>query len=865
VQERSRPSSTVTLAATVGLLVLPALGVRAWMAATFPSYAHGQFGQDLVFAFAWCALLVLVSRWRLLGVMSWLLTWLAYVAWLFLVFGEGVSYQLQADTFNARFFANLKFANLTTGLRAFPVMIGGGIALFLAMLALCAWLLRGAACTDRRAYGSPRGTKIIALTILVLLVLGVDSAPRRLVAYLTRFEQAAHFADTPQGRAVSRKLDLQPVPRKRLVAAPGKNLVLLYLESIERQFWNPHIYPDLMPNLDRLRRQGLDFSGFQTFSGATYTIAGMFASQCGVPLFTSPFAGLDAFAGNTTDAATFHPKVVCLGDVLHKAGYTQVYMGGAPIHFSNKGLFYKLHGYDQALGLYELESQANDKLPESGWGLYDSVLFKLALARYRQLEAAGKPFNLAMITLDTHPPDGRPSPGCPKYAESSNSMLQAIHCTDYEVGKFIDALSKEPDWKNTVVLIMSDHLALRNDAEPLYPKHYHRQPALLVLNAGKGVRPVRMYHMDIAPTLLDLMGVRTNATFIAGDDRSAPNAYGSTLVDNAVTDAVLRKALWSRVNEFRLCRRETLVGWTPDDGFEIGGRELKMSYLGRLVVGVHDGQSLDFLIDNANAKLVVVDPSQEKTLLARRGHASAMLIRLLRHGQRGSGLFSVDWLGRHGAMAHIADVPRLRGLTITSPNCEKLIHEVNAAPAGTALNFGRFFGVETDSPYPPLQPKGIDFTRANVWQFERGVGWLPPEGWGSYAIGDEAMLGFRVPTNDCKQGMLRMNVDPYLPPSRPKLDTQVWINGQLATTWHFKAPTTAPTGPSVAADNHATSIVTAPLNPDGGDCDAQVDLRFMRPSPPPARIPPDEDPRNLQIRVLGLQVVPAASSPRLHR
>ncbi len=116
------------------LFALPALGVHAWMAWAFPSYLHARFAQDAVFAFAWCGLLVCVARWRLLRLLSVPLALLAYLAWLFLVLGEGVSYYLQADTFNARFFANLHLANLTTGLRAFPAMIGGGIAVFIVML-----------------------------------------------------------------------------------------------------------------------------------------------------------------------------------------------------------------------------------------------------------------------------------------------------------------------------------------------------------------------------------------------------------------------------------------------------------------------------------------------------------------------------------------------------------------------------------------------------------------------------------------------------------------------------------------------------------------------------------------------------------
>ena len=851
--ERDRSWAAVAL--VMVLLCVPVVGVRSWMADLFPSYLHGQFGQDLVFALAWCGLLVSVARWRLLGPVSVPASVLAYLAWLFLVLGEGVSYYLQADTFNARFFAHLNPGNLRTGLRAFPTMIGGGTALLVIMLVASAVLLAWTARRGRRHGATARsGPAIITLGILILVVLGVDSAPRRLIGYLARTQQAAHFADTPQGRAVADLLDLHPVPKRKVIAAPGKNVVWIYMESLERIYWDPEMFPGLTPNLDRLRKQGLDFSGFETFSGANYTMAGLFASQCGVPLFTSAFAGLDTVAGNTTDASTFHPKIACFGDVLHKAGYSQVYMGGAPIVFSNKDLFFRLHAYDEALGLQQLEAEAGGSLPESGWGIYDSVLFKLALARYQKLAADRKPFNLTLLTLDTHPPDGRPSPGCPRYAPNSNSMLQAVHCTDYLLGNFIDALSRQPDWKNTVVVIMSDHLMMRNDAESLFPRNYHRQPALVILNAGDGVRRARMYHMDIAPTVLDAMDVRTNATFVAGSDRSATDAAGSELVDDAVTDAVLRKALWSRVNEFNLCKKNRLVGWTPDGGFDVGGRELKMSYLGRAQVGLREDQILDFFIDNANAKLVIADAGAQPRLLRNRGDASVLAIKPVAEVQDAGSLFTVDWLGRGGANAHVGQIDSLRGLTITSPQCGSLVQQMDHAPSGAELDLSHEFN-SVSAAAPDLEAgTQVDFTRPESAAYGAGLGWLPPQGWGSWTIGPTAVLAFRLSGEQCRAGgKLHMRVDPYLSPVRPALDTQVWINGQLTTTWHFAANGKFSANPKDASDSHDIFEVEAPIGAND-TCEATVRLRFARPHALPAPYPKSEDPRPLQLRVLEMRV-----------
>ncbi|MGH8112142.1 MAG: sulfatase-like hydrolase/transferase [Rhodanobacteraceae bacterium] len=850
----------MAITVAIVLLALPALGVHGWMALTFPSYLHSSLGQDVVFAFAFCGLLVCVARWRMLHIASLPLALLAYFVWLFLVMGEGVSYYLQADTFNARFFAHLSFSDLGAGFHAFPGMIGGGIALLAVMAAVCTVLLVWMWHRGRRAGTRARsGPVIVTLVILVLVVLGVDSSPRRLIRYLADAQRSERFADTPQGRAVASLLDLSPVSKKRLVAAPGKNLVFIYLESLERIFWNSRIFPGLTPNLDRLRKQGLDFSGFQTFSGATYTIAGMFASQCGVPFFPSPFSALDVIGGNDTDAVSFHPKIVCLGDVLHDAGYTQIYMGGAPIKFSHKGLFYRLHGYNQALGLYELESAHHDKLPESGWGLYDSALFPLMLQEYEKLEAARKPFNLSMITLDTHPPDGRPSPGCPKYPPNPNSMLQAVHCTDYLVGKFVAALAKQPDWKNTVVVIMSDHLMMRNDAESLFPASYHRKPALLVLNAGHGVRPGTMYHMDLAPTLLDLLHVRTNATFIAGEDRSARDAEGSQLVDNAVTDAVLRKALWSHDNQFALCKRNTLVRWIGDGEFEIGGRELAMSLAGEPAVGVYGDQRLDFFIDNANATLVIANAAQQPGVLKGRGDAEVLTLSRLPNDRSSRNLFSVDWLGQRGARVHIADIPRLTGLTVESPHCGDLIAKADRVPVGAKLDLSRDFKTST-APAPELASNSdVDFRQPGVVPYEAGIGWLPPKPYGSWAIGPHSILDFRLASGPCRvDTMLHMQVAAYLPPSRPKLVTDVWVNGKLARTWHFSRKSGQPQSAAGTPDSQEVVGVTAPVDPAGATCDVRVDLRFKRPDAAPPPYPRTEDARPLKLRVLQMRVTPAA-------
>jgi len=98
-----------------------------------------------------------------------------------------------------------------------------------------------------------------------------------------------------------------------------------------------------------------------------------------------------------------------------------------------------------------------------------------------------------------------------------------------------------------------------------------------------------------------------------------------------------------------------------------------------------------------------------------------------------------------------------------------------------------------------------------------------------------------------------MRVDPYLSPVRPALDTQVWINGQLTTTWHFAANGKFSANPKDASDSHDIFEVEAPIGAND-TCEATVRLRFARPHALPAPYPKSEDPRPLQLRVLGMRV-----------
>ena len=132
------------------------------------------------------------------------------------------------------------------------------------------------------------------------------------------------------------------------------NLVYIYAESLERTYFDTELFPGLADELNALRTDSIDFSNTQQLPGTGYTIAGMVASQCGIPLFAP-------FDGNASSAvSTFYPENVCLGDVLKAAGYSNYFYQGAELAFAGKDTFLKSHGFDHVYGFKELREQVAD-------------------------------------------------------------------------------------------------------------------------------------------------------------------------------------------------------------------------------------------------------------------------------------------------------------------------------------------------------------------------------------------------------------------------------------------------------------------------------------------------------------------------
>lgn len=418
-----------------------------------------------------------------------------------------LSFYFQGGSFNQQFFFHFNLNAVIEAGMAYQSLLGVSLA-FLAAVAFLSFLTLRAT-----RYEKVTLYKSVLLLVMFSSCTAIDPDLFRLLkgtfSPLWQTEQVLAAESLPWQEL---GLNKSVLDKSQSAALPGKNLVFIYLESLESQYLDEQVFPGLTPHLSRIMGEGLNFTSIQQVAGTGWTVAGILSSQCGTPLLYEP--GPD---GNDILQNGFLDQAVCLGDVLKQAGYQQTFLGGASTRFAGKRAFLVGHGYDEVLGKDELTVRLEDSSYLSGWGLYDDSLLSIAVERYNELASSEKPFNLTLLTLDTHHPDGHSSASCTAYEKVDNSMLDAVYCSDFLLNKFVAEISKHEAWEDTVVVILSDHLAMRNVAYQYYAEDYNRQLFFTVLNADRqGEIRLPGTHMDVAPTVLDLLGVSHGQTFVAG-------------------------------------------------------------------------------------------------------------------------------------------------------------------------------------------------------------------------------------------------------------------------------------------------------------------------------------------------------------
>ena len=244
-----------------------------------------------------------------------------------------------------------------------------------------------------------------------------------------------------------------------------KNLIYIYVEDLENTysdlnfFCKDHLF-QMHALEDSKYGYTYHFDRFKQYEGANFTIAGLAATQCGLPITPQVMQASKTFERFKKRQFL---QVKCLGDYLTEQGYYNVFMGGASLEYAKKGNFFRSHQYHEVYGREEwqrLKISSSDFHKLGGWGLYDDSLFRQAKDKVLELHKTKQPFNLTMLTVDTHMPIGYLSNTCNNANFKATVFTDIIECTAYLVYDYIEFLQANGILKNTLVVISGDHIGM---------------------------------------------------------------------------------------------------------------------------------------------------------------------------------------------------------------------------------------------------------------------------------------------------------------------------------------------------------------------------------------------------------------------
>lgn len=329
------------------------------------------------------------------------------------------------------------------------------------------------------------------------------------------------------------------------------DIVLIILDAARPDHFGSYGYGrPTTPHIDRLAEESLVFSN--AFALAPYT-------RCSVPTMITGLSFLDH--GVVSDKEGLDDAATTLAEYLRRAGYTTACFSANPNNSRSRGFD---QGYDE---FFQMWRRRTRREPANPHRVSDHALEWLA-------EHDGTtPLHLQLHYLPPHSPY-RPAPAFnlftdPRYGGSFTGNMEALRgintnrlkptesdiahiaalydgnlrMVDDAVGVFLRKLQERSRWRDTVVLVTSDH----GDALYEHGKMGHnstlydemlRVPFVLRLpagSAGNGVDTGRLVSLaDITPTLVAAAGIRPpdelDGIDLAGDPSGYRTAVGRYLV-----------------------------------------------------------------------------------------------------------------------------------------------------------------------------------------------------------------------------------------------------------------------------------------------------------------------------------------------
>ena len=360
----------------------------------------------------------------------------------------------------------------------------------------------------------PRWSKIcieVVMVVFFLHTVQVQGTEIGMWDYIQSVRESSDFYE---------KEYVNPAKVKMTFPKEKKNLIYIFMESMESSYADKEdggtMDDNYIPNLTKLARENVQFTdkkdgkvgGPVCLEATAYTAGGLVAQTSAINLKVMN-------SGAVSDS--FLPNLTALGDILNKQGYNQMFLCGSDGDFAGRDAYFKTHK-DYQIEDYKAAIKEGD-IPKDYkvyWGHEDKVLYERAKKNLKKLSKEGKPFNLTMLTVDTHFPNGYICDLCENKYDTTYG--NAVACADRQVYDFVQWIKKQDFYEDTTIIIAGDHTSMVDTGSKFWKSlsnDYQRTVYNAIINPQcaykKKVTTKRKFStMDMFPTTLAALGVETN-------------------------------------------------------------------------------------------------------------------------------------------------------------------------------------------------------------------------------------------------------------------------------------------------------------------------------------------------------------------
>lgn len=243
----------------------------------------------------------------------------------------------------------------------------------------------------------------------------------------------------------------------------------------------------ITPNLNKLSKEGITFTNM--YANSFRTDRGLVAVLNGY------------LAQPTTSIMKYPAKSQTLPSIaksLSEQGYTADMLYGGDINFTNMQSYFFGSGYSKITA--DRDFPLSSRL--SKWGANDDITFSHLYESIRERDEK-TPWLSTFLTLSSHEPFEVP------FHHLEDPYLNSVAFTDSCIGSFVDKLKEQPVWKNTLIVLISDH-GYRYPSPMLdyEPRRFHI-PMIWLGGAVKEPAIIDIYanQTDLAATLLSQLNL----------------------------------------------------------------------------------------------------------------------------------------------------------------------------------------------------------------------------------------------------------------------------------------------------------------------------------------------------------------------